>query len=151
MISCRAFPWVLTILLAFGSVKLRARETVRATEPESVCALFQNPLKSSGKEVWVKGRAEFASPEFGMVLGGACPRVVELDWDDGANASQSLGLKALGIAQDELFRDLTKLHRAGRVQMSVRGRLRVAPTGRLILSVKRVTWISISFLEEGDR
>lgn len=114
----------------------------------SVCSLVRSPSEYNGKDVWIHGRLDFVPPDSGLTLGGPCSRVVDLTWTEQSPFSQSLGRKSLDIAQQELLRDFTRLHRKGDVAVSVRGIFRVGLSGHYVLAVTRITSISISFLED---
>jgi len=138
-----ALPILLTALFL-----VRVAVAAKLVPPRlmEICSAVRSSSKYTGAEVWVRGRLGFVPPDSGLTLGGACSRVVDLTWSEESPFSKSLGRKSLDIAQQELFRDFTKLHRGGDVTVSVRGVFRKARNGHYVLHATSITGISISFL-----
>jgi hypothetical protein len=137
-------------LLGFALFSSNAAAAPEQEAPHSVaiCSLVGLSSRYVGKEVWVYGRLDLVPPDSGLTLGGPCSRVVDLTWNEESAFSKSLGWKSLDIAQQELFRDFTKLHHKGDVTVWVRGIFRVGSSGHYVLTATRITKIAITFLDD---
>lgn len=121
-----------------------------ASAPISVCALLSQPSKYLGSEAWVRGRMEFAPPDFGLTLQG-CDRAVPLTWSETSPFERSTGRRALDVAQQELFKAFTGADRSASVMVTIAGKLRPTRNGRYEFEVTRLGSITINFLKIDQR
>lgn len=135
---------------------VRAIEHVNsAAEPAppltDICTPLAAPSKYNGLTVRIHGRLDFAPPDFGLMFASmTCSRAVALTWNDDSSFSKSIGWKSLDLAQQELVRDFTRLHRQGDVSVSLQGVFEVARDGQCTLVATKVICISISFLDDNS-